>query len=106
MEVPRRVECLAAIRAALEAGEYVNARNEYGWTPLQQAAGFNNDVAAVKAAAELLLTAGADVRAKHDAGGEPLHAAVRNNDAEAGAAAVQALLEAGADALAKDNAWH
>ena len=102
VEVPRRAECLAAICAALEAGADVNARTDYGGTPLHWAAYRNLDAAAVTAAVEALLAVGLDVRAKDDYA-TALHAAVKNSSDEAAAAAVQTLLAAGADALAKDN---
>ena len=104
VQVPRRAECLAAIRAALEAGADVNARDHWGLTPLRAAIGFNHDAAAVTAAVEALVTAGADVRAKAAWGAEPLHMSGSNRCGQALAAAVHALLAAGADALATDNA--
>ena len=86
--VPRRAECLAAIRAALEAGADVNAKDDDGWTPLHMAAGFNTDAAALTAAGETLMAAGAAVQAKTYYGEEPLHEVARNSNAEAAAAAV------------------
>ena len=103
MKVPRRAECLAAIREALEAGADINASGVDDYTPLHEAVQFNHDAAALKAAVEVLLAAGANVRAKDYFGREPLHRAALNSSAEASAAAAEALLEAGADALAKDN---
>ena len=64
----------------------------------------NTDAAAVTAAVEALVAAGADVRAESDLGEfQPLHYAADNHNAQASAAAVQALLAAGADALAEDD---
>ena len=71
VEVPRRAECLAAIRAALDTGVDLNARRAFGrWTPLHWAAQFNTDAEAVTV--ETLVAAGADVRAKNSYEGEPL----------------------------------
>ena len=72
VQVPRRAECLAAIRAALEAGADVNARDSIRATPLHWAVSDNNDAAAVAAAVELLAAAGANVRAKDKYDEEPL----------------------------------
>ena len=94
VKVPRRAECLAAIRTALEAGADVNARDGKRWTPLHWAA-YNTDAAAVTAAVETLVAAGADVRANDGYGHEPLHMAAFNSNAKAAAAAVRALLAAG-----------
>ena len=102
LKEPSRAECLAAIRAALEAGADVNARGYKGMTPLHEAAD-NKDAAAVKAALEELLAAGADVRAMDDSGREPLHCACLNSNDQAVAAAVQALLAGGSDAAVKDD---
>ena len=108
--VPRRADCLAAIRAALEARADVNARrndSRYGgWTPLHNAACLNTNAAAVAAAVEVLVAAGADVRARTVNGFGPLHRAAWNTNAEAAVAAVQALLPARADPLAKDGHGH
>ena len=104
MTVPRRAECLAAIRAALEAGADVHATGFGKWTPLSLASLCNTDAAAVTAAVEALVAAGADVRSASIAGQEPLHFAVNNSNAQAAAAAARALLQAGkADALAKNS---
>ena len=99
--MPRRAECQAAIRAALEAGADVIVRNYCRNTLLHWAAHSNTDAAAVTAAVEALVAAGADVRAKNDYEFEPLHWATINRNTEAAAAAAEALLAAGVDALAK-----
>ena len=104
VKVSGRAECLAAIRSALEAGADVNARSEWGWTPLLWAVWVNTDTAAVTAAVELLVATGANVLAKDDFGTTGLHMATCNSNAKAAAAAVQALLAAGANALAKTTA--
>ena len=71
VRMPRRAECLAAIHAALEAGADVNAKWSLELTPLHEAAYFNIDAAAVTAAVEVLLGAGADVRATDNFSREP-----------------------------------
>ena len=101
--VPRRAECLAAIRADLEAGADVNARRHGSHTPLHWAARYNTDAEAVTAALEALLAAGADVRVKSIFGAGPLQWAAWNDCNEAAAAAVRVLLAAGADALDEES---
>ena len=101
VQVPRRAECLAAIRAALEARAKVNEADDDGYTPLHWAA-HNTDAAALTAAVEVLVAAGADVRAGDCYTREPLHWACMNENAQAAAAGVQALLVAGSDALKKN----
>ena len=101
--VPRRAECVAAIRAALEVGAGVGTWGGWGRTALHSAARFNTDAAALTAAVEALVVAGADVHFKDIDGAVPLHAAPLNSNAQAAAAAVRALLAAGSDALAKDK---
>ena len=97
---PRRDERLAAIRAALEAGADVNARDSAGWCALEDAV-LIPDAAAMYAVVQLLLAAGAAVRAKGDAGREPLQVAASNPNAEAVVAALRALAAAGGDVRAK-----
>ena len=102
--MPRRAECLAAIRAALEAGANVNAMDWEGQTPLHRAVTLNTDAAAVTAAVETLVAAGADVHCEAlDCRSQPLLMATTNSDTKAAAAAVRALLAAGADALSYDS---
>ena len=103
--VPRRAECLAAIRARLEAGSDVNVRDAGGRTPLHWAAALNTNVAAMKAALAALVAAGADVRAKDNNGSEPLHFATCNQDAEAAAATIAALVAAGAGCAGQGQGW-
>ena len=68
-----------------------------GRSALQWAVYRNPDAAAVTAAVQALVAAGADVRAKDSSGQEPLHLAAVNPCTDAAAAAVQALVDAGAD---------
>ena len=100
--LPNRGACLAAIRAALDAGQDVDARGRRGFTPLHSAMS-KSDAEAVKAVVAMLVAAGADLRAKDTLGMEPLHYAALNRNAEAAAAAVAALVEAGAVVRAKDS---
>ena len=86
------------IRLLLKAGADVNAKDEYGNTPLHPAAaGSTPEVISV------LLKAGADVNAKDDEwGSTPLHnAALQNENPEV----MSVLLKAGADVNAKDDEW-
>ena len=76
----------------------------YGWTPLYWAARFNTDAAALTAAVEALVAAGADVNSTDWLGLTPLHMAVCfNPDAAAVTAAVEVLVAAGADVRAKSD---
>ena len=86
------------LRCSLAAGANVNAREQYGETPLVFAARSNASVAVI----ELLLPAGADIHAQRESGGRPLHAAVRANS---NPAVIEALLAAGADANASGERW-
>ena len=63
---------LNAVRALLEAGADLNARDRFGRTPLHEAA-----AAGFVAAVELLLANGADPNAKDHSGLTPIHEAVR-----------------------------
>lgn len=74
------------VRSALAAGADVNARDEYGQTPLMYAAGQNADPHVIQA----LLTAGAEVNARSLAGWSPLFYAARSSSE----AVVLMLLEA------------
>jgi len=61
----------------LDAGADVNAKNDYGGTPLHQAAwGGHTEVA------ELLIAKGADVNAKNKPGRTPLDTAINYNQSE------------------------
>lgn len=64
----------AAVEAALRAGADVNARDEYGQTPLMYAASQSESPQML----ELLLRAGADVNARSDAGWTALMYAARD----------------------------
>lgn len=102
--IPRRLSCLAAIYAALDAGADVQARNSEGLTALHLAAERNENPAAVAAAIKVLVAEGADVRAKDsEDGAEPLHLAAQYSSGKAAAAAIAALLDAGADVRAADQ---
>ena len=84
------------VRAALDAGADLEARDELGLTPLMFAAATNSNPEVV----QVLLEAGADVEARDEDGWTPLMlAAVNNENPEM----VQVLLEAGADATAKNG---
>ena len=90
-----------AIRALLDAGADVNARDDGGETALMKAA--SDNVEAVRA----LLAAGADVSARSKDGETALMKAASGGDAES----VRALLSAGADPTLKDKQgsdalWH
>ena len=79
----------------IQAGADVNAKNEYGWTPLMIAA-IENTPEVLK----VLIEAGADVNAKNKDGVTALMPAARNNS---NPEVLKVLLEAGADAKAKNN---
>jgi len=84
-----------SVRHLLNAGAGVNARDEYGYTPLH-AACFHGHPAIVR----LLIEAGADVNAKEKDGGyTPLHYACLHGRTET----VRLLLEAGADPNARSK---
>ena len=87
----------AVIRALLEAGADVNAREVNDWTPLHSAAAFNGNPAIVRA----LLTAGAEANASTDNGRTPLHFAA--GDSSPDPDVITALIEAGAEVNARDN---
>ena len=84
----------AALATLLDAGADLNARDEFGWTPLHSAAA--NENPAVLAA---LLDAGADLNALDGSGRTVLHIAATAND---NPAVLAALLEAGANPNAND----
>jgi ankyrin repeat protein len=82
---------IEAVRQHLAAGADVNAKNDYGSTPLHRAA--------ITEIAELLIAKGADVNAKMDNGLTPLHYAASNDHKEI----TELLIAAGADVNAKDD---
>ena len=63
-----------AVKKHLVAGADVNAKEEWGWTPLH--------FTTTKEIAELLIGNGADVNAKNDGGFTPLHYAASRRDKE------------------------
>jgi flagellar biosynthesis GTPase FlhF len=83
-------------KQAIENGANVNAKDdEYGWTPLHCACGYNGRESIVS----LLLKNGPDVNAKSNYGWTPLHyASIYGYEST-----VSLLLENGADVNAKDN---
>ena len=83
---------LAAIRAELDKGVDVNAKDNEGRTPLHYAAKY-----ATKQVVELLIPNGADVNAKDEDGWTPLHFAATKE-------IVELLINEGADVNAK-NKW-
>ena len=83
---------LAAIRAELDKGVDVNAKDNDGRTPLHYAAKY-----ATKQVVELLIPNGADVNAKDEDGWTPLHFAATKE-------IVELLINEGADVNAK-NKW-
>ena len=85
------------VKALLEAGANLEARNENGDTPLHRAAVFNENPAVIEA----LLEAGANLEARDELFGRtPLHSAAGFNK---NPAVVKALLEAGADVNARNE---
>ena len=85
------------IEALLAAGANLEARNEYGDTPLHEAAEHNGNPAVI----ETLLSAGADLDAGYENERTPLHLAVRLNDNPA----VFATLLTAAAPMARNTAW-
>ena len=101
VRLPDRIACLAAIHAALIAGQDVNSREGLALhTPLCSAMR-NREPSAAAAAITALLSAGANVRAEDRFGKEALHYAAGSPNAKAAAAAIEALLAAGADVRAR-----
>ena len=84
------------VRAALDAGADLQARDEWGSTPLMWAAGYNENPEVLQA----LLNAGADLEARNKDGRTPLMSAAGYNE---NPEVVLALLDAGADATAKNG---
>ena len=62
------------VRQLIQAGADVNAKNEYGWTPLMLAARYNSNPETLTA----LLDAGADAKAKNNEGKTALDCARMN----------------------------
>jgi len=89
---------IEAVKQHLDAGTDVNAKNEFGLTPLHRAASRGH-----KEIAELLIAKGADVNAKDKRGTTPLHeAAGRGHNKDV----AELLIAKGADVNAKDdNGW-
>ena len=83
---------IQAVKQHLVDGTDVNAKDDDGWTPLQDAATFGH-----KEIVELLITKGADVNAKTEDGETPLHTAVSNDHKEI----IELLIDKGADVNAK-----
>ena len=83
-----------AVKQHLAAGPDVNAKNEWGGTPLHYATfGGHKEVV------ELLIAKGADVNAKDGVGETPLHWAAKEGNKEV----VELLIAKGADVNAKDD---
>ena len=76
--VAARHSNIEVVSVLLEAGAAVNAKDEYGETPLHGAASWNENPEVIS----VLLKAGADVNAKDESGETPLHVAVFTQDPE------------------------
>ena len=85
---------LKEVKRLLERGADVNAKDDYGITPLHRAAINSN-----RAVAELLIAKGADVNTKSNAGMTPLHWALGEGPVET----AELLIAKGADVNVKDN---
>ena len=90
-----RTATVADIAGCIEAGAKVEARDEYGMTPLHMAALQNRNPAVATA----LVEAGARVEVRTIFGETPLHLAAGNNE---NSAVIAALIEAGADTEARE----
>jgi ankyrin repeat protein len=84
---------LAGVQAQLDAGVDVNAKGEYGRTPLHLAARGHKEIV------ELLIVEGADVNAKDKNGFTPLHWAAYDGHKEI----AELLIDNGADVNAEDR---
>ena len=93
-EIMKASPCLKEIIRLIDSGVCVNAKGDYGWTPLHAAV--ENDHADVVRA---LISRGADVNIKDDYGWTPLHATAGNNDESI----VRALISSGADLTIQDD---
>mmetsp|Transcript_34178 Transcript_34178/g.51585 ORF Transcript_34178/g.51585 Transcript_34178/m.51585 type:complete len:491 (-) Transcript_34178:94-1566(-) len=82
------------VEELLDRGAAVDAKNNYGWTPLYEASGSGH-----KDVVEVLLDRGAAVDAKDDDGCTPLHAASHQGHKDV----VEVLLDRGAAVDAKDD---
>ena len=83
---------IQAVKQHLVDGTDVNAKDDDGWTPLQDATTSGH-----KEIVELLITKGADVNVKTEEGETPLHTAVANDHKEI----IELLIDKGADVNAK-----
>ena len=86
------------VTRCLDAGANIEARTEYGETPLYVAAWSSDSPAVVKA----LIDAGANIEARDESGKTPLHLAVFNFKSDS-LAVVKALIDAGANIEARDE---
>ncbi len=87
---------IEAVKQHLDAGSEVNAKNDYGVTPLHYAAIGHKKIV------ELLIANGADVNVKHNWGRTPLHYAAFYGHKEI----AELLIAEGADVNAKnDRRW-
>ncbi len=93
-EAERQRQKQEAVKALLNKGEEVNAKNKYGNTRLHIAAIEN-----AHEAAEVLLNQGADINAKNEYGSTSLHIAAYKNAYQT----AEVLLNQGADVNAKDK---
>ena len=80
----------------LADGAEVNAWDESGWTPLHEAAGFNENPEVLQG----LVRAGAEVKARDKDGGTALHEAAADNQ---NPEVIEVLLQAGANPKVRDN---
>jgi len=74
--LPRRAKRKRPI-CLIAKGADINAKDEYGWTPLHYAA-----IKGQKEVVELLIAKGADINSKNQSGETPLHDAIDWNHKE------------------------